>query len=134
MFLLHHFQEYMMKKLYHEDDGYTYIDKNLKHGMIFVQRYLRMRHVMLFRLSNDVLQVGLLCLGSVFTPLIHQFNFYDHTKLILSEGALVVSVIDQNLVLKTWSLEQLLAPMDRDITSKEKKKIEAIIHKLTYAR
>lgn len=58
MFLLKHFQDYMMRRLYHEDDEYTYIDKNLTHGMIFVQRYLRMKHVMLFRLSNDVLQVS----------------------------------------------------------------------------
>lgn len=58
IFLLRHFQDYMMRKLYHEDDEYTYIDKNLTHGMAFVQRYLRMKHVMLFRLSNDVLQVS----------------------------------------------------------------------------
>jgi hypothetical protein len=46
----------MMDRLY-GDAEYTYVDETLTTGMVFVTRYLRMRHVLLFRLSNDVLQV-----------------------------------------------------------------------------
>ena len=52
----------------------------------------------------------------------------------MSEGGLVISVIDRHMVLRTWSLEALLAPMDRDTPSKERKRVEGVIHKLTYAR
>lgn len=48
----------MMNRLY-GDAEYTYQDTALKTGMVFVTRYLRMKHVLLFRLSNDVLQVRL---------------------------------------------------------------------------
>ena len=50
------FEGYMMDRLY-GDAEYTYVDETLTTGMVFVTRYLRMRHVLLFRLSNDVLQV-----------------------------------------------------------------------------
>jgi len=39
------------------DQEYTYEDQDLTKGMVFVTRYLRMKHVILFRLSNDILQV-----------------------------------------------------------------------------
>lgn len=36
---------------------YTYEDKNLTSGMVIVSRYLRMKHVIVFRLSNEIVQV-----------------------------------------------------------------------------
>ena len=63
-----------------------------------------------------------------------QFNFYDHTKLILSRDGLVVSVIDKHYTLQTWSLEALLWPMKEDVTPKEKRRIEGVIYKVQYAR
>jgi hypothetical protein len=63
-----------------------------------------------------------------------QFNFYDHTKLILSREGMVVSVIDKTYKLRTWSLEVLMRPMGEDIPLKERKKVEGVIHKLHYAR
>jgi hypothetical protein len=55
---MEHFESYMMDRLYGDAD-YTYVDEPLTTGMVFVTRYLRMKHVLLFRLSNDVLQVCL---------------------------------------------------------------------------
>jgi polo-like kinase 1 len=54
---MNHFEGYMMNRLY-GDAEYTYQDTALTTGMVFVTRYLRMKHVLLFRLSNDVLQVS----------------------------------------------------------------------------
>jgi polo-like kinase 1 len=54
--------------------------------------------------------------------------------LILSEGGLVVSFIDKYHVLRTWSLEALLAPMDADIKAREKKRVESVLHKIAYAK
>ena len=56
VYLLKHFESYMLDRLFGDQD-YTYEDKELTKGMVFVTRYLRMKHVILFRLSNNVLQV-----------------------------------------------------------------------------
>ncbi|WWC85535.1 uncharacterized protein L201_000399 [Kwoniella dendrophila CBS 6074] len=118
VYLLKHFEQYMLDKLFLEQ-SYTYEDIGLKTGMVLIVKYLRMKHVILFRLSNDVLQ----------------FNFYDHTKLILSREGLVVSVIDRHNVLRTWSLASLLDPTDKDdLSPKDKKRIDGVIHKVQYAR
>ena len=57
VYLLKNFESYMLDRLF-GDQTYTYEDRALTRGMVFVQRYLRMKHVILFRLSNDVLQVS----------------------------------------------------------------------------
>lgn len=56
VYLLKHFVQYMLERLCGEQE-YTFEGKQTK-GMVFVTRYLRMKHVILFRLSNDVLQVS----------------------------------------------------------------------------
>lgn len=66
-----------------------------------------------------------------------QFNFYDHTKLILSEGGLVVSFIDKSYNLWCWSLEELMW-MKREeeqegMDPREKKRVDGVLYKLHYA-
>ncbi|WWD22337.1 hypothetical protein CI109_106828 [Kwoniella shandongensis] len=117
VYLLKYFHQYMMDRLF-SDHPWTYYDESLTTGMVFVVKFLRMKHVVLFRLSNDVLQ----------------FNFLDHVKLILSHEGLVVSVIDKDSVLRTWSLAAILRPLEDDVPSKERKRIEDVRHKLNYAR
>jgi polo-like kinase 1 len=63
-----------------------------------------------------------------------KFNFYDHTKLILSRDGLVVSVIDKHYILRTWSLEALMRPIPEEVQGKERRRLEAVVHKLQYAR
>ena len=45
-----------MDRLYGEYD-YTFEDVGREKGMEWVQKYLRMKHVIVFKLSHDVLQV-----------------------------------------------------------------------------
>jgi cell cycle serine/threonine-protein kinase CDC5/MSD2 len=45
-----------MQKLYGEHD-YTFIDNKRTTAMDFVIKYLRLKHGILFRLSNNVIQV-----------------------------------------------------------------------------
>jgi cell cycle serine/threonine-protein kinase CDC5/MSD2 len=64
VYLLKHFEGYIMGKLY-GDYEYTFLDSQRTKGMQFVQKYLRMKHVIVFKLSHDVLQVALdLCTPS----------------------------------------------------------------------
>ena len=92
VYLLKHFERYIMDRLYAEHD-YVYEDVDRTKGMDFVQKYLRMKHVIVFKLSHDVLQ----------------FNFYDHSKVILSSHGLVITHIDKNYKLTKWTLSEVMA-------------------------
>ena len=56
VYLLKHFEKYIMERLYGEYE-YTFEDVDRTKGMEWVQKYLRMKHVIVFKLSHDVLQV-----------------------------------------------------------------------------
>jgi hypothetical protein len=58
VYLLKHFERYIMDRLY-GDYEYTFEDTEKPKGMDFVQKYLRMKHVIVFKMSHDVLQVRL---------------------------------------------------------------------------
>lgn len=45
-----------------------------------------------------------------------------------------MSFIDKHYVLRTWSLEQLLAPLGAEMGEKDKKRIESVIHKTSYVQ
>lgn len=76
MYLLNHFESYIMNRLYGDYD-YTYEDHQKSTGMDFVQKYLRMKHVVVFMMSSDIIQVRrirtvganllLTCFSSTFT-------------------------------------------------------------------
>jgi hypothetical protein len=57
VYLLKHFEKYIMERLYGEYT-YTFEDKQRVKGMDFVQKYLRMKHVIVFIMNHDVLQVS----------------------------------------------------------------------------
>ncbi|KAG5730046.1 Cell cycle serine/threonine-protein kinase CDC5/MSD2 [Termitomyces sp. T112] len=92
VYLLKHFEHYIMERL-HGDYDYTFEDVDRVRGMEWVQKYLRMKHVIVFKLSHDVLQ----------------FNFYDHTKLVLSSHGLVITHIDKEYNLTRWRLTDVMA-------------------------
>lgn len=56
VYLLKHFERYIMERLYSEND-YTWQATERTKGMDWVQKYLRMKHVIVFKMSHDVLQV-----------------------------------------------------------------------------
>ena len=56
VYLLKHFERYILDRLY-GDYPFTWEDIYRTSGMDFVQKYLRMKHVILFQLSNGALQV-----------------------------------------------------------------------------
>ena len=57
VYLMYHFKKYILERLL-GDHHYVFEDRGLTKGMVFITKYLRMKHVILFRLSNDVLQVS----------------------------------------------------------------------------
>lgn len=75
--VLRYFEQEIMDRLYGADSPLTFRDTATSQGMTFVFKWYRCHQAIVFRLSNGVVQ----------------FNFYDHTKVFLSEDGLVVSVI-----------------------------------------
>lgn len=112
--LLGHFATYLMQKLY-GDHEYTFVDRKRTSGMDFVVKYLRLKHGILFRLSNNVLQ----------------FNFYDHTKLLLSHRGHVVTHISKDDVLKQYLLADIVG--DRFATE-DKKTRDKLVARLEHIR
>lgn len=97
--LMRFFESEIMERLYGADSPLTYVDQTLNTGMTFVHKWYRCKQAIVFRLSNSTVQ----------------FNFYDHTKMFLSQDGLVVSAIepvdktDGVPVLRTWSLAEMVA-------------------------
>ncbi|KAJ7774335.1 kinase-like domain-containing protein [Mycena maculata] len=120
VYLLKHFERYIMDRLYGEYP-YTYEDLERKKGMDWVVKYLRMKHVIVFLMSHGALQ----------------FNFYDHSKIILSSHGLLVTHIDKNYRMTKWTLRQIVkltlnghAGLDRE----EAKLVTKLMDKLKYCK
>jgi hypothetical protein len=90
--LVGHFHDFMSKHLYQPQD-YTFVDLERVRRLDFMSKYVRTKFGVLFRLSNRTVQI----------------NFFDHIKLILSEDARVVTLIDKDRQLRTYSLIDALA-------------------------
>ncbi|TFK48906.1 Pkinase-domain-containing protein [Heliocybe sulcata] len=92
VYLLKHFEGYIMSRLFGDYD-YVFEDTERTKGMDFLQKFLRMKDAIVFKLSNDSLQ----------------FNFYDHSKMVLSSHGHVVTHIDKNYKLTRWRLSEVMA-------------------------
>ncbi|KAL7416413.1 kinase-like domain-containing protein [Mrakia frigida] len=113
IYLLKHFQGFMEDRLL-KDKPWCFVDSGRTKGLEFVQRYLRMKHVIVFKMSHDVLQ----------------FNFYDHVKIILSSDGLVVTYISDRNVMDSWSLAYLFS--EEAAESHEGRTIELVVRKIQY--
>jgi hypothetical protein len=60
--------------------------------MHFVRKYLRMKHIIVFQVSHNVILL----------------NFYDYSKIILSAQGLAIAHIDKSYVLMRWILSQVM--------------------------
>ncbi|XP_006456153.1 hypothetical protein AGABI2DRAFT_188194 [Agaricus bisporus var. bisporus H97] len=119
VYLLKSFEGYIMEKLFNQRD-YIFEDKERTKGMEWVHKYLRMKHVIVFKLSHDILQ----------------FNFYDHSKLILSSHGLLVTHIDKNYNLTRHTLSDIMAQsLDARTSDPEQSKFnQKLVDKLKYCK
>lgn len=75
--VMRYFEKEIMDRLYGADSPLTYTDARTT-GMTFVHKWYKTKDAIVFRLSNGTVQL----------------NFYDHTKILLTAGGQVVSVIE----------------------------------------
>ncbi|KAG8843658.1 Cell cycle serine/threonine-protein kinase cdc5/MSD2, partial [Tulasnella sp. 330] len=115
LYLLKHFENYMLERLYGQHD-YCYDDMERASGLDFVQKYFRMKNVIVFKLSHEVIQ----------------FNFYDHSKIILSDSGLAVTYLDKHYRATSFSLSSLIErvmkadPTDEESCKRERKLLDKI--------
>ncbi|KAF8761763.1 Pkinase protein [Rhizoctonia solani] len=119
VYLLRHFEKYMMERLY-GDPEYAFEDVERTKGMDFVQKYLRMKHVIVFKMSHEVLQ----------------FNFYDHSKLILGSQGHSITHIDKHYTITHYTLSGVMARVVAGdwADAAEKKFYDRLLSKLKYSR
>lgn len=150
-YLLQYFEEYMGRALA-RDVEWTFVDKKRTKNMDFLVKYYRMKSAVVFKLSNEVLQVRFSLQLFVFssqglTFLESQFNFFDHTKVLLTQNGSVVSFVDTEFGLHTYALGSLFREAcelghyrsrpHAGATEKETRRLETLrflIGKLEYCR
>lgn len=81
----------------------------------------------------------------LLTPVFEQFNFYDHTKLLLTQNGSVVTFIDPDFKLQSFSLQSLFreaarlghfraTPTADPAGVRRLEQLRLIMEKLTYCR
>ncbi|KAJ1551724.1 Serine/threonine-protein kinase plk1, partial [Nowakowskiella sp. JEL0078] len=110
--LLMHFRKYMDDRLKsHEDD----VDLTIKSkDLDFLAKYVRTKHGVVFRLSNQVFQL----------------NLNDHTKLIIHPDAFTITYVDKQRNTFHHTLEEFV----QDQYSTTEQHIKDIISRLKYVR
>ncbi|KAI9361219.1 Pkinase-domain-containing protein [Zopfochytrium polystomum] len=93
MTLLKQFGGYMRDRLFQSVAGTDGDEKMQTSGLVFLMKYLRTRHGVVFRLSNNVVQL----------------NLFDHTKIIISQRGRVVTYIDENRAIVSKRPEDFIA-------------------------
>ncbi|GJN88942.1 hypothetical protein Rhopal_001913-T1 [Rhodotorula paludigena] len=128
-YLLRYFEDYMAKTL-RRDVSWTFEDVERRKNMDFLVKYYRMKSAIVFKMSNDVLQ----------------FNFYDHHKLIISQGGHILTFIDPSFGLSTHSLPSLFrlaaslghyssrAPVDGSEKAQQLARVRVLLEKVEYCR
>ena len=93
--------------------GGIHNDNEGDEDLIYVKKWVRTRHAILFRLSDRTVQVV----------------FFDHTELILSAGARLITYVDKHGDRTTFSLNNIAAEANSEI-SKRLRYAKDIMHQL----
>lgn len=111
-YLLEYFQNYMAKTL-QRDVAWAFVDLDRTKHLDYLVKTYRMKKAIVFKLSNDVIQVRRFGLGieggtDGLTPrFAGQINFWDHQKLLLTQNAGVITFIESDLSMRTYSIGAL---------------------------
>ncbi|KAG8984611.1 Cell cycle serine/threonine-protein kinase cdc5/MSD2, partial [Tulasnella sp. 427] len=118
VYLLKHFEAYMMERLY-GNHSFCWDDTERTEGMDFVQKYFRMKNVIVFKLSNEAIQ----------------FNFYDHTKLILSAKGHGITYLDKHYRKTHYSLSEIMQrALNPSKDELQRKAEEKLLNKIKYCK
>jgi len=110
-------EEDMMKQSTNTQLGSQTDDTSLKKGFnfVYVKKWMRTRHAIMFRLSNKIVQV---C-------------FQDHTEIILSSESRVVTYVNKKGERLTYPLSNALESNNAEMTKRLKYTKDILTHMLT---
>lgn len=86
-------------------------------SLVYLKKWVRTKHAILFRLSNSTVQVV----------------FYDHTEILLSSGATVITYVDKKHRRITYHLHEIMMASNAEI-SKRLKYTKDILQQLIPAK
>jgi polo-like kinase 1 len=114
--LLQHFRSYLEgeTKTANVDDEHN-LDDSSKNNNVYVKKWMRTRHAIMFRLSNKIVQV---C-------------FQDHTEIILSSESRVVTYVNKKAERTTYPLSNALESNNYEMTKRLKYTKDILTHMLT---
>lgn len=119
--LLKHFRNYLIEQ--HKNDEVeeetTFKktdadDEDATRTTIFLKKWVRTKHAILFRLSNQTVQVV----------------FYDHTEILLSSEAKIVTYVNKKHERETYRLEDVMLATEHSDIKKRLKYTEGILQQL----
>ncbi|GAC98266.1 likely protein kinase [Pseudozyma hubeiensis SY62] len=111
--VMKYFEKEIMDRLYGADSPLTFTDTKST-GMTFVHKWYKTKDAIVFRLSNGTVQL----------------NFYDHTKVFLTHGGQVISVIEPLDKtggvprMTSWTLEEFVSIARGDRSAREEQGVE----------
>jgi len=119
--LLKHFRNYLIEQHKQdkndEEEPCTKVgadEKDTLRTTIFLKKWVRTKHAILFRLSNQTVQVV----------------FYDHTEILLSSEAQIVTYVNKKHERETYRLEDVMLATEHSDIKKRLKYAEGILQQL----
>ncbi len=114
--LLKHFRNYLIEQHKRDDnsDGMGREYDGEGEPTVFLKKWVRTKHAILFRLSNQTVQVV----------------FYDHTEILLSSEARVVTYVNKRRERETYYLEDIMNAIEHNDIKKRLKYAEGILQQL----
>lgn len=114
--LLKHFRNYLLEQNKTEDrsDDSIALEGSNEGNPVFLKKWVRTKHAILFRLSNQTVQVV----------------FYDHTEILLSSEARIVTYVNKRRGRETFYLSDVMNAVEHNDIKKRLKYAEGILQQL----
>lgn len=114
--LLKHFRNYLLEQNKTEDrsEDSIALEGSNEENPVFLKKWVRTKHAILFRLSNQTVQVV----------------FYDHTEILLSSEARIVTYVNKRRGRETYYLSDVMNAVEHNDIKKRLKYAEGILQQL----
>jgi len=121
--LLKHFRNYLIEQHKRDDsieedlrvlNQFNNDEEDVSTPTIFLKKWVRTKHAILFRLSNQTVQVV----------------FYDHTEIVLTTDARVVTYVNKKQERETYHLSDVMMSTEHGDVKKRLKYAEGILQQL----
>jgi polo-like kinase 1 len=112
--LVQHFRKYLEEDN-KEDNNQIEEEYDAKYSGVYVKKWMRTKHALMFRLSNKIVQV----------------NFTDHTEIILNSENKLVTYLNKKGVRSNHPLSTALESSDTEMAKRLKYTKEILTHLLT---